>query len=299
MNSTPTKTNFIRLSLGAIGMSLLALAFVFFGGMRASAADHTVNPGDSIQTAIDSAASGDSIIINAGTYNGSILVTKPLNIRGVGNVVINTDAGSSSIKGLSIENTTNVKIENIIIDGNNGNSPAQTGLDINSASNVVISNVVARNYGKNGVAVITQHDPSYVVGKNVTLSNVTVDNAAWAGIAFYAKSTLGNEVDLSGIKFDGTTIISNTQRGIQFGDASDVKNIYGVGADGAVELGHVVLNNNVVNFANDNKKAIVTIANTSTINGRAIVAADLDGIFARATIASRSPKVPPKTGVVL
>ncbi|MDD1683063.1 MAG: hypothetical protein LUO98_04410, partial [Methanoregula sp.] len=57
----------------------------------ASAAVWTINPGDSIQTAINSSASGDTIILNPGTYNqNEIMIFKNISIQA------NTSMGGSA-----------------------------------------------------------------------------------------------------------------------------------------------------------------------------------------------------------
>ncbi|NUJ99771.1 right-handed parallel beta-helix repeat-containing protein [Streptomyces lunaelactis] len=69
---------------------LACIAVVMVSGLGAAApsagaARHAVNPGDSIQEAVDAAKPGDSIVISPGTYRESVLVTKPgLTLRGWG-----------------------------------------------------------------------------------------------------------------------------------------------------------------------------------------------------------------------
>ena len=58
---------------------LTTLAFVSVG--CASAATHYVNPGDSIQGAVDAASDGDTIIVHDGTYTENVDVNKRLTIR--------------------------------------------------------------------------------------------------------------------------------------------------------------------------------------------------------------------------
>ena len=71
---------------GKIGTALLfavliaTLAFLSFGSVSA-AQQHYVNPGESIQGAIDNATAGDTIIVREDTYNESINVYKRLTIQ--------------------------------------------------------------------------------------------------------------------------------------------------------------------------------------------------------------------------
>ena len=266
-----------------ISSSALALAVVLggisvFNTQQVDAANHTVNPGSSIQTAIDNAASGDTVIVNAGTYTEQLKITKPLTLRGNGVVTVQTKSTvATANKGLDIQNTQDVTVENIIFDGENGDPTKQTGIDVNSVQGVTLRGLTVRNYAKNGIAVTTQYSSSYVAGGNVTLADNTVDNAAWAGIAFYTRSTTGNDVPLSGVQFTGTTTVSNTTYGIQFGDGSETEAITGVNGD-AVDLATVVFSGNTNNISNDNGDIVLTINSDSTVEGVAISAGTFSGI---------------------
>ncbi len=73
----------------------------------ALAATVVIGPGDSLQTAIDNASAGDTILLKAGTYKGNpIIVNKPLLIAGkpyfdtrdklkIGDVILNASDGSA------------------------------------------------------------------------------------------------------------------------------------------------------------------------------------------------------------
>ncbi|MBP7820167.1 MAG: right-handed parallel beta-helix repeat-containing protein [Candidatus Methanofastidiosum sp.] len=66
-----------------IGILLVVSFFAIFDPV--SAATVTINPGGSIQTAIDSANPGDTILVNPGTYKGNLIVYKPgLTIKSTG-----------------------------------------------------------------------------------------------------------------------------------------------------------------------------------------------------------------------
>ncbi|MGB3459162.1 MAG: hypothetical protein WBB08_07695 [Halobacteriota archaeon] len=59
---------------------IATLAFLSFGSVSA-AQQHYVNPGESIQGAIDNANTGDTIIVRDGTYTENINVYKQLTVE--------------------------------------------------------------------------------------------------------------------------------------------------------------------------------------------------------------------------
>ena len=70
---------------GTINKNTLAIVILFsilalLSAGCASAATHYVNPGESIQVAVDTAAPGDTIIIRDGIYTDNINVDKRLTI---------------------------------------------------------------------------------------------------------------------------------------------------------------------------------------------------------------------------
>lgn len=279
----------------ALIVVMIAAAVLVLPQTLVRAATHAVTPGpNAIQTAINAANSGDTIEIAAGVYNESLVITKSLTLVGQGSVTIQSIDGNN--KGADIQNTSNVTLTNLTFDGTNATTPPVTGIDINSVDGITLNNIVVRNYSKNGISVVTQQDPSYVVGKNPVLNNVTVENTGWAGIAFYPRSTSGNDVPLTGVQFSGTTTVSGTQYGIQFGDSATTSTVTG-SSNQPVDLGVVRFVNNQANISNDNKQVAVVLSASSTINGRAIAASDFAGLNITIEGAVATPATPVVPGV--
>jgi len=121
---------------GKIGTALLfavliaTLAFLSFGSVSA-AQQHYVNPGESIQGAIDNANAGDTIIVRDGTYTENITVYKRLTIQSengaestivhdVDSHIFNITADHVNIIGFTVEDASN-KCGILISDVNNCN----------------------------------------------------------------------------------------------------------------------------------------------------------------------------------
>lgn len=73
-----------------------------------AAAVWRVQPGESVQAAIDAAAPGDTVEITRGRYPGHLLVAKPLTLRGI---------DRPTIDGELKENTISVRAEDVTIEG--------------------------------------------------------------------------------------------------------------------------------------------------------------------------------------
>jgi hypothetical protein len=70
--------------------TIIPILFAILSPISVHAASFVVWPGQSLQAAIDSAAPGDNITVQTGTYNENITITKGLDIRGTGGAVLVT-----------------------------------------------------------------------------------------------------------------------------------------------------------------------------------------------------------------
>ncbi|MEW6006806.1 MAG: right-handed parallel beta-helix repeat-containing protein, partial [bacterium] len=154
------------------------LALVVFGlsflTQEARAADWYVNLGQSIQAAINGAASGDTIYVAAGTYNEAIYINKNI-------ALIGAEAGVCTITASGISNTNTVTfdggnaqgtITGFTITGASG-WPYCYGIRcINSANPFIINSIILRNSGS-GISCLYS---SPIITNNTILEN------GWYGI---------------------------------------------------------------------------------------------------------------------
>ena len=120
---------------------LTALSVALIWPVAARAASFVVSPGQSLQAAITSAAAGDNITVQSGTYNENITITKGIDIRGSGGAALVTGTvsitspalpvyiadlsfGKTGASGITINGTTtqNVRMDRVkLVGGGNLN----------------------------------------------------------------------------------------------------------------------------------------------------------------------------------
>jgi parallel beta-helix repeat protein len=116
---------------------VLVLIFIFTmsGPVMAAKANYiNVNSGESIQEAINGAIPGDTIVVHGGTYHESLVVDRPLIIRGIDNPTILAQGGmgiqvlaTSTISGFVIEPDDNEVVHywGIYLEGNTDGSTVE------------------------------------------------------------------------------------------------------------------------------------------------------------------------------
>ena len=125
----------------AVSFAFVALASIYSLTLaRRSASTLVVNPGQSIQAAIDAAIPGDTIVINAGTYTESLTLSKAISLIGVNSaqVIIRSPGGHVITASGSNVNQT-VVISGLLITG--GNSDYGGGMYVTDNAQPLIQNV--------------------------------------------------------------------------------------------------------------------------------------------------------------
>lgn len=193
---------------------LVSIAVTMTSGLGAAAPSddvvaHAVHPGESIQEAVDTAGPGDTIVIAPGTYQESVLVTKPgLTLRGSGDAatVIKPAPAAASTTASTTARAANACAQS-------GNGICVMGSADKDVGRVTIRSLTLSGFKNNG---IWASDTDQLTVRSVTSEK----NGTW-GIA-QQKSTRG--------VFRNNTVRDNGDAGIfvantidQEGGATDTK----------------------------------------------------------------------------
>ena len=128
----------------------------------------TVSNSSELNSAVNSAGSGDTIVLENGNYGG-------LTLRGASNLTIRAEGGSAVLERLAIQNSRNVTVDGVDFDGatDSGGYGTGTGLNLRSSSGITIRNSEISDYSK-GIQVWN------VTGLEL-ISN-TLDNISYDGM---------------------------------------------------------------------------------------------------------------------
>jgi parallel beta-helix repeat protein len=170
-----------------------------------------VEPGQSIQEAVEAASPGDIIEVQAGSYYENLNITKPLKIIGIGNPVVDAGGRGSAIMlsagGITLEGLVAV----------NASCRDCSGIKVISDGNEVLGNVALGNY--EGITIEKS--------RNNTLKSNNVTNNLGDGIDIEASSNNSlyfNEINGNGDEgldidesSDSNIVIGNRVAGNEYG----------------------------------------------------------------------------------
>jgi len=156
----------------------LAFLVLTFSSGIGTAAEIVVQPGQSIQDALNSSVSGDEIVISPGNYTENLRIT-------TGDIIIRSQSGNP---GDTIVNANNpaedvfyVQANNVIITGLsiNGAGNDRAGIYLISSNNCTIENNVFSNdalgiYLKNSAYNLILNIKHQMVGEQLTLKGRTI-----------------------------------------------------------------------------------------------------------------------------
>lgn len=154
----------------------------------------TVRPGDSIQSAIDNATPGSTIIVESGDYSEDLTVDKELSFIGQ-NANLNSNIAAFTI--LSTANNTSISGFNIFVSDVNG-----TGISVNSSGCRITDNSISG--GKIGIlaspTISNSSGLEISVISNIEILRNTISGMSDAGISIMAYNPIVSKNNVSNIK---------------------------------------------------------------------------------------------------
>jgi hypothetical protein len=172
---------------------------------QANVSDVTVQPGGSIQNAIDNADSGETVEIQSGTYEQSVTVDKPLTLTGTGDVVLDGDTLSDEAVGIKAT-SSDVTIENMEIRRFSDSGIAVSGGNALTRT-VVVRNVTSRLNDGNGLYVEATEDASTVTITDSRFADNGLANVFGSGDFDTVQIT---DTETTGSAEDGVTFTTTT-----------------------------------------------------------------------------------------
>jgi parallel beta-helix repeat protein len=143
-----------------------------------------VRPGKKLQSAIDAAKPGDTILVKAGVYKEAIIVNKPLTIRG-------EDARTTIIRGVCANATNNASnCDCVVVSSSNVKfsgftlTNCYTGAFVGASSNVVFSQLKIKDAATGIIAIDAN---------NIVIENNAVEDVIYGMTCeFVDKSSISN-----------------------------------------------------------------------------------------------------------
>ena len=138
-----------------------------------------VNPGESIQAAVDAASSGDTIMVEDGTYIEHLELNKQLTLIGIGYPVVDGNGAASTIT-ISADEVT-LRGFTVINCGGYWDAPPAGGIQLNNAQRCYITDNEVHDNNANGIALVNSNH------------NTVIGNICWGnvnGIYMWSQSPL-------------------------------------------------------------------------------------------------------------
>ncbi|MFI9272962.1 nitrous oxide reductase family maturation protein NosD [Kitasatospora sp. NPDC052896] len=244
-----------------------------------AAGSHTVQPGQSIQQAVDSAQPGDTIQLLPGTYRESVTVTRSgLTIRGAGRQTVlrpgdTAPAGSCAAGGHGIcvsgpadRPVSGVRIESLAVTGFKQNGIWASGTD-----QLAVHDVFAHDNGQYGIAAerstrsaVTANEAADNGQAGVFLANLAVGKGGAIdthGAEIADNRFTGNRIGVVVRRARAVTVERNTATGNGGG-------VFLVGDDGVPRAGDVTIRANILN---ENNKFFPATSRLDVVQGVGIL----------------------------
>jgi PGF-pre-PGF domain-containing protein len=273
-------------------ITLLMVIFIFIlGSGIGAAAEIHVNSSESIQAAVNSAISGDSIIVGPGTYSENIDISKPnLVIRSEsGNPqdtiivaknsnsnVFHTTANNTTISGFKVTSGGYTRVTGINLGGcsycmitNNELSDNYLGIDlVRSERNMLFNNIANSN---DGHGIVLENSNNNNLTSNIASSNTGFEK----GFGFYLANSNGNTINKN--------TANKNNRGIYLRNSNTTKilsNDISENYDYGILISFSNYNTISRNTANETSRGIhLDSAGSNTVSGNIVASNDVSGFF--------------------
>ncbi len=142
----------------------------------------TINPGGGLQGAINGASGGQTLCLNSGNYStsGTLVINKNITIRGVNAANPPIIRMTDPRRGVAINRSQNLRLDNLIFDGGNTAAREITVL-ITGSNNTRFQNVTIQNAAGIGLGIHSSANTTILGG---TIQNIGQDpglrQAIWA-----------------------------------------------------------------------------------------------------------------------
>jgi hypothetical protein len=191
--------------LAVAGLALLTgtawSATLYVDGANPSCDNTGGTPYCSLQSAINAANSGDTIIVSNGVYAGEIVVNKALTIQGSGGTKL---AGSADQRALFVQAGHAVTLQNVII--LNGHKDIGGGI-LNEGNLTIVDSTLVSNTANGNLTQVTGRGGAIYNAATVTLVRCFVERNRAVGDYGYGYAARGGAIYCTA---NATLIISNS-----------------------------------------------------------------------------------------
>jgi len=262
----PTRSFLFRIRILLLELASLCFAFLGMAGMpQGLAAIINVSTSSQFQAALNSAASGDEILLAAGTYNGKFTA------NGLTNVSIrSTDPNNRAVinaagqnEGIKMSSISSVTISDLVVQGASANGiNIDDGGNINAPStNLTLRNLLVQNIGGGGnqdgiklsgvtgfhvnqVQVIDWGNGGNAVDM-VGSSNGLIENSFFQNNSTGAGAGVRPKGGSSNITIRANRFVSAGARAVQFGGSTGLQ-FFRPQPPGTIEASNIIAEGNVI-----------------------------------------------------
>ena len=287
-----------------------ALGLAAVPSVASGDSDHVVRPGESIQSAVDSAKPGDTVVVLPGTYRESVLITRPgLTLRGTGKRTVITPPAAKGAKatnacatggnGICVVGTKGRTVEDVHIRSLTVSGFAKSGIWASWTDGLSVHRVAARGNGTWGIAqerstrgdfrhntATGNGDAGVFVANSVTEEGGAMDTG---GTLIVDNSMSGNRIGVTARRVRNLVIDGNNLTG-------NCSGVFVVGDESKPAAGAMTISGNRIV---ENNKFCPATPRLSAIQGSGIVLTGSQATTVRSNVVRDNVGSTPLSGGIL